>query len=162
MSGYRMGCVVVMLGALLAGSGTMQAQSENAPGCTLEKQIYTCDWAAFVPRLNKAKTVAIETERLDHNTAKQLRELAGELGKSDVTQEQQGDLTFLLIPLQPAGVNIGPEGEPLATLRIYGPLPGNPRGTLLWAENYTGQPDKPWPLTVHALIEQFRDRVHRH
>ncbi len=161
MSGWRVGCVVAMCGALMSG-GAALAQSENAPGCTLAKQVYTCDWQAFVQRLNKAKTVSIETHQIDRFTARQLRELIGELGKSVAPEGSQGDLTMLLIPMQSTGIHIGPAGEPLATLRIYAPLPGTPRGTLLWAETYTGQPDRPWPMTVHALIEQFKDRVQRH
>jgi hypothetical protein len=162
MSGYRMGCVVVMLGALVAVGGAARAQTPSEGGCTLEKQVYTCDWAAFVQRLDKAQTVAVQTESLDRFTAKQLRELAGALGKTVAPEDELGDLTFLLIPMQSTGVHIGPGGEPLATLRIYASLPGAPRGTLLWAETYTGQPDRPWPATVHALIEQFHDRVQRH
>jgi hypothetical protein len=162
MSGYRMSCVVVMLGALVAACGMAPAQSANEAGCTLVKEVYTCNWQAFVQRLDKAHTVAIETQQLDRFTAKQLRELVGELGKTVAPEDQLGDLTFLLIPMQSTGVHIGPGGEPLATLRIYASLPGTPRGTLLWAETYTGQPDRPWPATVHALIEQFHDRLQKH
>jgi hypothetical protein len=155
-----MGCVVAVFVGLLAASGMRSAQ--ESPGCTLERQVYTCDWQAFVHRLDKARSVSIETQSIDRFTARQLRELAGELGKSVVAGDQQGDLTFLLIPMQSTGVHIGPAGEPLATLRIYAPEPGNPRGRLLWAETYSGQPDRPWPATVHALIEQFHDRIQRH
>ena len=158
-----MGCVVVILGALVAARGVVRAQSANEAGCTLEKQVYTCNWPAFVHQLNKAHTVAVETESsLDRFTARQLRGLVGELGKTVATEDQLGDLTFLLIPMQSTGVQIGPAGEPLATLRIYASLPGAPRATLLWAETYTGQPDRPWPATVHALIEQFQDRLQKH
>ncbi len=156
-----MGCVAVLLGSLVAG-GTARAQAVNEPGCTLEKQVYTCNWPAFVQRLDKARTVAIETQQIDRFTAKQLRELVGELGKTVPTEDQLGDLTFLLIPMQSTGVHIGPAGEPLATLRVYASLPGTPRGTLLWAETYTGQPDRPWPSAVRSLIEQFHDRLQKH
>jgi hypothetical protein len=159
MLGYRMGCVVVMLGALVAAGGVARAQSTSEPGCRLEKQVYTCDWQGFLQRLDKAHTVAVETESsVDRPTAKQLRQLATELGKTVAPEDQIGDLTFLLIPMQTMGVDIGPAGVPLATLRIYAPGPGTPRGTLLWAETYTGQPDRPWPAIVHALIEQFQNR----
>ena len=162
MSGYRMGCVVVMLGAMVAAGGVAQAQTSEA-GCTLEKQVYTCDWQGFVQRLDKAHTVAVETQSsLDRFTAKQLRELAGELGKSVATEDQSGDLTFLLIPMESTGVHYGPAGEALATLRIYAPAQGTPRGTLLWAETYTGQPDRPWQAIVRALIQQFQDRLQKH
>jgi hypothetical protein len=136
--------------------------AQETAGCTLEKQVYTCNWQAFVQRLDKAQSVSIETQSIDRFTARQLRELAGELGKSVAPEAQQGDLTFLLIPLQSTGVHIGPSGEPLATLRVYAAEPGNPRGKLLWAETYTGQPDRPWPATVHELIEQFHDRLQKH
>jgi len=161
MSGYRMGCVVVMLSALAAG-GVAGAQVANEQGCTLDKHVYTCDWRAFVRRLDKAHTVAIETQQIDRFTARQLRDLVGAIGKSVTPQDQLGDLTMLLIPLQPTGIHLGPGGEPLATLRIYESAPGTPRGTLLWAETYTGQPDRPWPATVHALIQQFQDRLQKH
>jgi hypothetical protein len=156
MSRLRIGFVVVM-GALLVGRAAI-AQSGNAAGCTLEKQVYTCNWQAFVERLNRAETVAVETESMDRFTARQLRQLIGELGKRAVPADDPRDLTFLLIPMQSTGVHIGPAGEPLATLRIYAAAPGNTRGTLLWAETYTGQPDRPWAVTVHALIEQFQSR----
>jgi len=161
MLGYRMGCVVMMLSALATG-GVARAQKANEQGCTLEKQVYTCDWQAFVHRIDKAHTIAVETQQIDRFTAKQLRELVGELGKTVAPEDQPGDLTMLLIPLQPTGIHIGPSGEPLATLRIYASAPGTPRGTLLWAETYTGQPDRPWPSTVHALIQQFQSRLQKH
>jgi hypothetical protein len=154
-----MSCAVAVLTGALTVSGTMSAQQST--GCTLEKQVYTCDWQAFVHRLDKAQSISIETPSMDRFTARQLRELAGELGKSVAADTQQGDLTFLLIPLQSTGVHIGPSGERLATLRIYAPEPGDARGKLLWAETYTGQPDRPWPATVHALIEQFHDRIQK-
>ena len=163
MSGYRMGRVVVMLGTLVAAGGMAQARTPSEPSCTLEKQVYKCDWQAFVQRLDKSHTVAVETQSsVDRFTAKQLRELAGELGKTVAPEDQLGDLTFLLIPLQSTGVHYGPAGEAIATLRIYASAPGTPRATLLWAETYTGQPDRPWPATVHALIQQFQDRLQKH
>src|SRR5579875_2768534 len=161
MSRCSMRSILVMLASLLP-FGAIQAQTADAPGCSLEKQVYTCDWQAFVHRLHRAHTVEIETQSLDKFTARQLRQLAGELGKTVAPEDQPADLTFLLIPLQSTGLHIGPGGEPLATLRIYTPQPGNARGTLVWAETYTGQPDRPWPATVHALIEQFQDRLQKH
>ena len=158
MSGYRIGCVALVLGTLVTIGGTVRAQGLKEQGCTLDKQVYTCDWAAFVQRLDKAHTVEIESQRIDRFTAKQLRQLAAALGKSVAADGQSGDLTFLLIPMQSTGVHIGPGGEPLATLRIYAASAETPRGTLLWAETYTGQPDRPWPATVHALIAQFQNR----
>lgn len=154
----RWAVAVVVMGGLVAGVAGAQDQ---AAGCTLQKQMYTCNWQAFRSKLDAAHTVAVETQHMDRPTAAQLRRLAEELGKT-VTDEQGADLTFLLIPLEPTGVHIGPGGEPLATLRVYAQGAGTTRGTLLWAETYTAQPDRPWPTTVHALIEQFKERVSKH
>lgn len=170
MTRLRMRFVVVALAALVAGEAAPAQNESAAPGCTLQKQVYTCNWQGFVDQLNRAETVGVETESLDRFTARQVRELVTELGKRVAPQGEDGDLTFLLIPIQSTGVHIGPRGEPLATLRIYAAGPESPRRTLLWAETYTGQPDRPWPSTVHELIEQFqgrftaqsRDRVHKH
>jgi hypothetical protein len=162
MSSWRIVCALTVVAGVMGASGMARAQAANEPGCTLEKEIYTCNWRAFVHRLEAAHTVSVETQSMDRFTARQLRELVGALGKTVAPEDQMGDLTFLLIPMQSTGVHIGPAGEPLATLRIYAPAPGNPRARLLWAETYTGQPDRPWAVTVHALIEQFQDRVQRH
>ena len=158
MSGLRKSFTIAVLTGLLCA--TLKAQ--QSAGCTLEKQVYTCNWQAFVQRLDHAQSISIETQSMDRFTARQLRELAGDLGKSVAPEEQAGDLTFLVIPLPSTGVHIGPSGEPLATLRIYAPEPGNSHGKLLWAEVYTGQPDRPWPATVHELLEQFHDRIQKH
>lgn len=152
--------LLVVLGlALAVGGGIAKAQNESAAGCTLEKQIYTCNWQAFRSRLDAAHTVSVETERMDRFAAAQLRKLAAGTGKSVAAPGQTRDLTFLLIPLEPTGIHLGPSGEPLATLRIYAPGPGTTRGTLLWAETYKGAPDRPWPATVDGLIDQFKRRL---
>ncbi len=76
-----------------------------------------------------------------------------------VEADQPADLTFLLIPIDPTGVDFGPAGRDLATLRIYAPGHNGTHGTLLWAETYRGQPDRPWPAIAHATIEQFQSRL---
>lgn len=151
---------VLLLGWVVGlAVGTAAAQTRGEAGCTLEKQVYTCNWQSFESRLDAAHTVAIETERMDHFAAAQLRKLAAEMGKSVVKKGEPADLTFLLIPVEPTGIHLGPSGEPLATLRIYAPGRGTSRGTLLWAETYKGDPDRPWPAVVDALIGQFRARL---
>ena len=153
MLGFRL---LVMSMALVGGVAS--AQTEPG-GCTLEKQVYTCNWQTFRGRLDAAQTVAIETDRMDRFAQGQLRKLAAEMGKSVAHEGQPADLTILLIPVEPTGIHVGPSGEPLATLRIYAPGPGRTRDTLLWAETYTGQPDRPWAATVNAVIEQFKGRL---
>ena len=152
MSGYRMGRVVVMLGTLVAAGGMAQAQTPSEPSCTLEKQVYKCDWQAFVQRLDKSHTVAVETQSsVDRFTAKQLRELAGELGKTVAPEDQLGDLTFLLIPLQSTGVHYGPAGEAIATLRPWG---------VDVASGVEASPGKKDPAKVRAFVENARVAAH--
>lgn len=153
--------VVGLVEGLSAGTARAQAGGDaSGPGCTLAAQIYTCNWEAFRPALDRAKTVAIETQGVDRFTERQLRELVGKLGKSVASSDEPADLTFLLIPMESTGISIGPAGEPVATLRIYGPGASSSRH-LLWVETLIGHPDRPWPALVHELIEQFRDRVNK-
>ncbi len=161
----------LLLGALAlvtSASMAMQAQDGSSnPGCTLQKDIYTCNWETFRQALKHAQTIAVETQPMDRSTAAQLRQLAQSLGKT-VTPASGGEagatppeLTFLLIPMDTAGIHYGPEDHSLATLRIYAPGPNTTRGTLLWAETLRGQGDRPWPSQVHTLIQQFQDRLPR-
>src|SRR5579875_3665690 len=112
MSGSRFVRALIVAG-LLGTGGVAWSQAPNEAGCTLTKQVYTCDWQSFVARLNHAKTVAVETQSLDRFTARQLRELVAELGKKVTPEDTAADLTFLLIPMQSTGIHIGPAGEPL-------------------------------------------------
>lgn len=141
----------------------ISAQSAaDAAGCTLQKDIYTCNWRSFRAALDRAHSVRVETQGLDRSTAAQLRHLAQKLGKQVAADDQPADLTFLLIPIEPTGVDLGPAAHDLATLRIYAPGSGTTRGALLWAETYRGQPDRPWPAIANATIQQFRDRLSEH
>jgi hypothetical protein len=143
---------------LIASLSTkMLAQTPTADvGCTLKKDVYTCDRNSFVTSLKSATTIAVETQGTDHTTGPQLRELIHKLGKT--AQTAPADLTFLLIPVASDGMYVGPSGSELATLRVYGPSPEGQRGRLLWAETYIGQADMPWPAIVHALIQQFQTK----
>lgn len=155
-------CLLALLFAVAAHPSRAAAQSTPdtppASGCTLHKDVYTCNWQTFQQSLAAAHTIAIETKPLDRPTATQLRRLAAALGKTIATADQPADLTFLLIPIDPPGITMGPADQEVATLRIYAPAPGTPRGTLLWAETLRAQPDRPWPAMVHSVIEQFQSR----
>ena len=147
---------------MLSPAPCARAQAGASPpapaGCTLAKKIYTCNWTAFEQVFTAAHTVKIETQSLDRSTAAQLRQLATRLGKTVVSNGQPADLTFLLIPIGSDGLYVGPAAEQLATLRIYAPGTASSRGALLWAETYTGEPDRPWPVIAHALIAEFQAR----
>ena len=156
--------------AFVSTSGQPAGAQRNVPspaaaGCTLEKDTYTCNWQAFRPVLAAARTVAVETQPMDRFTAAQLRELIGKLGKKVAAPGEPADLTLLLIPAESTGISMGPEGQAVATLRIYAAKPEGAagpeggRGPLVWVETLFGHPDRPWPASVHELIGQFRDRV---
>ena len=133
-----------------------QAQgSANPEGCTLAKGVYTCNRPQFVKSLRAARTVSIETQPMDRVAAAQLRDMLAAIGKTAVPLETSGDLIMLLIPADRNAVLVGPGQIELATLRVYALGPNGSRGSLLWAETYTGEADRPWPTTVRALIQQF-------
>ena len=152
----------LLLSATLLGTSALSAGAQEttpAAGCTLHKDVYTCNLNAFRARLADAHTVAIETQANDRFTATQLRNLTRELGKKVATSDEAADLTFLVIPTETPAIQFGPAGQTLATLRIYAPAQGSGHGALLWAETWTGQPDRPWPAIVHELIGQFQARL---
>jgi hypothetical protein len=168
MKGFGSGCLLfgVSVGVLLlAGAGGSLAQGGGGPeaggSCTLAKGVYTCNWERFREVLAAAKTVHVETQGTDRPTLAQLRKLAEELGKTVVGPDEAADMTFLLIPMPSTGVEIGPAGQPLATLRIYSNGEGMGGRQLVWAEVVTDQADKPWGSIVYELIAQFRARVEK-
>ncbi|HVG27848.1 MAG TPA: hypothetical protein VM865_09605 [Acidobacteriaceae bacterium] len=158
--GWKSGLLLVAMSAGPMGRGVAGAQSSaSAGGCTLNRQVYTCNWGAFRKRLDAAHSIAVQTARLDRPVAAQVRELVQSLGKQVAGDDDTADLTFLLIPWESTGISVGTADEPLATLRVYAPDPQSGRRELLWAETYYGPSDRPWQMTARALIDQFRDRV---
>ena len=149
------GCCAVWAGMLLGSSGSVRGRAQTE-GCTLRKQVYTCDRAQFQPVLAAATTVQIEAAARDRVAAAKLRDLVVSLGKSVVPEGGQGDLVFSLVRLESDGVLVGPAGTELAVLRVYGPSVNGARGNLLWAETLFGQPDMTWPVVVQSVIDQFR------
>ena len=158
---------LIGLGVLgtVGASGPGVARAQSPAGCTLQKQVYTCDRAAFREALAKAATAQVDpiAAGRDRMAAAKLRELIATLGKAAPPEGRPADLSFSLIPVDSAGVLVGPAGVELAVLRVYGPPAGRSdgadagaaRGTLLWAESFMGQPDMSWPATVQATINQF-------
>ena len=147
--------------AVLLGFFGLVHGSAQTGGCTLARQLYTCDRAQFQPILAAAFTVQVEASPRDRVAAAKLRDLAVALGKTVAPLDSQADLLFSLVPLPTDGVLIGPAGTELAVLRIYGPPVNGARGNLVWAETYFGQADRSWPTVVQALIQQFRAGIKR-
>ena len=139
------------------GQGSAAAPAEG--GCTRQKNTYTCDWEAFRRLLPHMHSVTVETQPMDLFTAGQLRRLVSSLGKNVAAQDQPADLTMLLAPVEPSGIDFGPADRPLATLQIYRGNDVTGSRKRLWVETFSGQPDRPWPTTVHSLIEQFEKRM---
>jgi hypothetical protein len=143
----------------------MHAQGE-VPGsddgsCVLKNHIYTCDAAAFQKALASATTVVIETHNADGVARSQLSTLVTKkLGKTVSPAGSPADLDFLMVPTPLEGVVGSITDADLGTLRIYTSGPNGGRGHLLWAENFNGTQDLPWPAVVHGLIQQFQSRFH--
>jgi hypothetical protein len=152
---------VVALFPVAALAGPPQAAVAPDAGCVQQKGGYVCNWSSFKTVFDRAHTVALEVSPMDRPTVRQLDTLVSRLGKTRVTEGGSGDLVFLLMPIEPTGVNIGPMDHDLATLRVYAPANGSAHGTLLWAETLRGQGDRPWPAQVHLLLAQFEGRFGR-
>jgi hypothetical protein len=143
---------------LAAGLAMGTASAQIGEGCALDKQVYTCNRVEFASAWKNAGTVTIEASPRDKMAASQLREMAGKMGKS---VGESGELTVLVVPRDAGGVDVGPAGVELGSLRVYAPSEGGRRGNLVWAETYTGQPDMSWPAVVHALVAQFEQKFKR-
>ena len=144
-------------------TATAQAAPESAPACTLNKGTYTCDWNAFRQRFAAARTVTVQAlpvAAVDRVTAQRLRELVETLGKNVAPPEEPGDLTFRIAAANSSGIVMGPADQRLATLQVYARGTDGGAPTLLWVETYTGQGDRPWPMVVNALANQFQARFH--
>jgi hypothetical protein len=160
-------CFLVILAALALGLSQTPACAQSDVGggdegaCTLKNHMYTCDGATFQKALASATTVKTETHNADGVARSQLNDLVTKkLGKTIATKGTPADLDFLLIPVDPEGVNNSLGDVGLGTLRIYTVTADGARGHLLWAETYSGLQDMPWPAVVRGLILQFQSRFH--
>jgi len=141
----------------VAVCGTCVAQGQDVAGCTVQKGVSTCRWDVFQQVLAAAHTVSVPPSPRDQFTETQLRKLVGDLGKSVSGPEQKADMKFDIVAVGNNGIVVGPGDQPLAVLRVFDTREGP--GKLVWAEVYTGQPDRPWGSTVRAVIDQFQARV---
>jgi hypothetical protein len=147
---------------MLAGTAAVaQSDLDVSVGCTLSHDQYTCDRAKFDQVFAKAKTAAIETAPTDAVAQAQLKRLIAAAGKTLVTRNEHPDITFLLVPVDAAGVQYTSNQTQLAALRVFAASPDSAgRGNLVWAENQSGQVDAPWFAVVNRLVGQFKSRFH--
>lgn len=158
--------VAVGFACLLPALPIFAQQNESggadAGTCTLKNHVYTCDGATFQTLLTNAKTVAVQAHNADGYARSQLSSLlTKKLGKTIAPDGTQADLIFLMIPTENAGsVDSSLGNVTLGTLRVYSSGPDGSRQHLLWAEDYSGTQDMPWPAVVNGLINQFRSHFH--
>ena len=159
MNGSKMAVRFVAAASIaMAFCGTGFAQNA-APGCVKQDKTYVCNWQGFRADLKAANTVAVRSEQLDPYTGVQLKDLAKSLDKKIV--EKDADLGFEVVPVDTNGVRIGAGDQALAELRVYAKAPLTNRYDPIWVETYTGQMDRPWTNTVHAVIAHFQERVNK-
>ena len=144
---------------LTTSTFTCAQQRVVAHPCTRSGKQYNCDKTSFEKILRLAKTISVQTPRLDPASTEQLNKLARSLGKT--VRSSDADLTFTLSHPDSAGIYYGPSDRELATLRVYYGAADEGPGELVWVESYSGQPDTPWPIAVNHLAEQFRARFQR-
>ena len=159
--GSRVVVLAAMLAAGFAAEAIAQTETKLSDGCTLNRDVYTCNKDKFVAVLANAKTAKIEVGPTDKMGEASLTKLIGQLGKTVVPRDQHADITFLMIPIDPSGVAYNTGDTQIATLRVFAAGPDEPgRGALVWAENFTGPEDLQWFTVVNRLILQFKDRFH--
>jgi hypothetical protein len=130
--------------------------------CKLESTTYTCNTASFQQTLAQAKTAAIQTGPVDPAGQTQLKKLIEALGLTAPAFGEPADLTFLMVPVDPQGVRYSTGDTQIAALHVFAHRSGPGRGDLVWAENFTGAEDLPWPIVAYRLVLQFKSRFHIH
>jgi hypothetical protein len=154
----RLAVGVGVLASLGSTAGIAQSETTASATCRLRDNLYTCDRAAFQHVLATAKTAAIETGPTDAVAQQRLKRLVAAMGKTLVPRSEHPDITLLLVPVDPAGVEYNTNNAKLATLRVFAAAGHSGRGNLVWAENYDGDTDLQWPAVVNQLVERFRTR----
>lgn len=154
--------MLLVCGAHRVSRAQTAPHSGSAP-CVLRAKEYQCDRATFQERLRHARTVRIDTDRMDPFAAGELRRMMPGLGLTVATQGSRPDLIVVLAPVDHSGrIDFGPSDMPLATLSLYDPAKGTGPSSLLWVETFTGQQDRPWPSVVTGLLQQFKEHAVSH
>ena len=151
---------------LLSAPTLLSAQDATNPvlarmaGCTLQERIYTCSKADLERALGLAKTITYLSQPANHASDSALSDLIRHLGKVPATGDTPSDLTFILEPLQEAGVQVGPGTVDLARLRVFLTAPAGVQGKLLWVQTFNGDPSMTWPAIARATTLALRDQLH--
>ena len=154
---FSVACAALLIAGSFSKFPALHAQG-HVQGCVLDFQDhYTCDRAGFQRTLNAARTVRIDTDRLDLFAARRTNDLVQSLGKVVAAPGQRPDLIFDLSPVDRSGqVDLSPANVALATLSIYDPTRGTGRRSLIWVETFDGSTDRPWPSVVIDVLQKFK------
>ena len=152
-------CLLLAPAAILAQDADKTALAHMA-GCTLQGHTYTCSKADLQRALSLSKTVTYVSQPANHASDAALTSLIKGLGKIPATGDAPSDLTFILEPLQEAGVQVGPGTVDLAKLRVLISSPSGTQGKLLWIQTLNGDSSMAWPAIARATTLALRDQLH--
>ena len=153
---------------LLAAPALLSAQDSTNPaltrmaGCTLQEHTYLCSKADLQHALSLTRTITYLSQPANHASDSALIDLVKHLGKIPAAGDTPSDLTFILEPLQEAGVQVGPGTVNLARLRVLLTAPSGVQGKLLWVQTFNGDPSMSWPAIARATTLALRDQLHSH
>ena len=146
--------------AALNAQNANQAALARMAGCTLQGHLYTCSRADLQRALSLSDTVTCISQPANHASNAALADLVRKLGKTVATPDSPSDLTFILEPLQEAGVQVGPATTDLAKLRVLLTATSGSTGKLLWIQTYNGDPSMVWSAVARATTAALRDQIH--
>ncbi len=140
---------------LLCLAAALLLASPHTPAQTCQPTGENCSPQTLRLAIQNAHTIATQTPHLDRFSQTQLAQLITSLNKTPAKPNAAADLTLILAPAPPNGIDIGPAGHELATLRVY----SGANGHLIWVEHVSGPGDKPWPATVDELLTNFKSTL---
>jgi hypothetical protein len=152
--------VVLSLGLVTGVGAAQEPHTVPAAACMPGNgNHFNCNREGFQRVFVTARTVRIDTSRIDVYGADKMRALMTGLGKTIVLPEQQPDLIVELSYVDRGGrIDVGPASISLASLKVYQPATGGGRH-MVWSETWDGQDERPWPAIVGDLSRQFHDVV---
>jgi hypothetical protein len=159
-SGLRLVITALFLAMLAPALYAQTDLGDRHENCTANGRVNTCDKAVFLRTLGDTETVAIYSLPPDRVIIKQLTQMLKEMGKTIEPSTSEAELTFVLQRIgRDNAIEVGPGGESLARLTIYGHGFGSGHERMLWSETYYGPADMAWPAVVQSLIQQFQRSI---
>ena len=153
-------CLLLASPSLLLAQDAGKTALSRMAGCTLQGHVYTCSRADLQRAVSLAQTIASVSQPANHASDAALRDLVKKLGKSPASADTPSDLTFILEPLQEAGVQVGPGTVDLAKLRVLVTAGTGTPGKLLWVQTFNGDPSMVWAAVARATTLALQDQIH--